>query len=142
MGVKGDICFILNVFINSENVFLYYLESKKCKKEKGKKINERNKTRLQNPTWAWSPALLPTTCVTFYLLILAVTFFFRYDSYKSVCLNEGNYLLWNLLFICELFVILLIFLFLNVCWYSWLLCCVFSKNTAFSVVYFMQIFKR
>lgn len=52
MGVKGDICFILNVFINSENVFLYYLESKKCKKEKGKKINERNKTRLQNPTWA------------------------------------------------------------------------------------------
>ena len=48
MGVKGDICFILNVFINRKNVFLYYLESKKCKKEKGKKINERNKIILES----------------------------------------------------------------------------------------------
>lgn len=71
MGVKGDICFILNVFINSENVFLYYLESKKCKKER-KENNERNKNQTSESHMGLKPSFLPTTCVTFYLLILTV----------------------------------------------------------------------
>ena len=31
-------------------------------KRKENKRNERNKNRLQNPTWAWSPTILPTIC--------------------------------------------------------------------------------
>lgn len=42
-GVKGDICFILNIFVNNENVFLYYLCNLKSVKRRKERKERKGK---------------------------------------------------------------------------------------------------